>query len=107
MSFWGAILLFAVAAVGFMRARATWQDDEPHASYAQVISCVAYLTLLLWGTFPLVVFWSAGHALQFYYFPTPYQQRRHEYYPEDLLPYINFGVACCEVAIWLVFQQIR
>jgi len=107
MSILGWIALLLITVVLFRRAALTAQDDEPQASLAQLISGAMYLTLLVSGSFAWVVFFSAASALQFYYLPTPYQRRRHEYYPEELLPYINFGVACAEVAVWLVFQQIR
>lgn len=107
MNILGVILLAAVSALIILRAGATWRDDEPHASLAQVISGAMYLTLLLVGSFEAVMLFSSVTALQFYYFPTPYQRQRHEYYPEDILPYINFSVAALEVAVWLVFQIIR
>jgi len=107
MSVLGWIALLLISAVLFRRAALTAQDDELHASLAQVISGAMYLTLLIFGSFEAVVFFSAAGALQFYYLPTAYQRRRHEYYPEALLPYINFGIACSEVVIWFIFQQIR
>lgn len=107
MSILSVVLLVLVSAVIFGRAAATWRDDEPHASLAQVISGAMYLTLLLVGSFEAAMLFSAVTALQFYYFPTPYQRQRHEYYPEDMLPYVNFSVAAIEVAVWLIFQQIR
>lgn len=107
MSVLGWIALLLISAALFRRAALTAQDDEPHASLAQVISGAVYLTLLLIGSFEAAIFFSAAGALQFYYLPTAYQRRRHEYYPESLLPYINFGVACAEVAAWCIFQQIR
>ncbi len=107
MSILGVVLLVFVSAVIFGRAAATWRDDEPHASLAQVISGAMYLTLLLVGSFEAAMLFSAVTALQFYYLPTPYQRQRHEYYPEDMLPYVNFSVAAIEVAVWLIFQQIR
>ena len=107
MSILGATFLAIVIAVIITRAAATWRDDEPHASLAQVISGAMYLTLLLVGSFEAAMLFSAVSALQFYYLPTPYQRQRHEYYPEDLLPYVNFSVAAIEVAVWLIFQQIR
>ena len=107
MSILGWICFLCIATVLFGRAALTAQDDEPHASLAQVISGATYITLLLLGTFPLVVLWSTAHALQFFYFPTPYQRRRHDIYPDTLLPYVNFGVVCCEVAGWIIFQLVR
>lgn len=107
MSILGVVLLVFVSAVIFGRAAATWRDDEPHASLAQVISGAMYLTLLLVGSFEAAMLFSTVCALQFYYLPTPYQRQSHEYYPEDLLPYVNFSVAAIEVAVWLIFQQIR
>ena len=107
MSILGWIALLLISAALFRRAALTAQDDEPHASLAQVISGAMYLTLLLVGSFEAAMLFSAVTALQFYYLPTPYQRQRHEYYPEDLLPYVNFSVAAIEVAVWLIFQQIR
>ena len=107
MSILGWISFLCIAAFLFGRAALTARDDEPHASLAQVVSGATYLTLLLYGTFPLTVLWSTGHALQFFYFPTPYQRRRHDYYPEELLPFINLGVALVEIGVWWLFQQIR
>jgi hypothetical protein len=107
MSFLAWFTLVVIAAVMFGRAALTARDEELHASYAQVISCVAYLTLLVYGTLPLIVLWSTAHALQFFYLPTPYQRRRHDYYPEALLPFINLGVVLVEIGVWCLFQQIR
>jgi hypothetical protein len=107
MSILGWTSFLCIAAFLFRRAALTAQDDEPHASLAQVISGATYLTLLLCGTFPLVVLWSTALALQFYYFPTRYQRRRHDYYPEELLPLINLVVALVEICVWCLFQQIR
>ena len=107
MSILGWISFLCIAAFLFGRAALTARDDEPHASLAQLISGAMYLTLLLVGSFEAAMLFSAVCALQFYYLPTPYQRQRHEYYPEDLLPYVNFSVAAIEVAVWLIFQQIR
>ena len=107
MSILGFVILFAVAAGMLGRAALTARNDEPHASYAQVISCVAYLALLLAGTLPLQLLWSSFHVLQFFFRPTAYQLDQRRYYPEHLLPVLIVSIGCIEVLIWLIFQQIR
>lgn len=107
MSFLGFAVLFVVAGLMLGRAALTAHNDEPHASYAQVISCVAYLALLLAGTLPLQLLWSGFHVLQFFFRPTAFQVEQRRYYPEQLLPVLIVSIGCIEVLIWLIFQQIR
>lgn len=102
-----ALLLCVVAAAMLGRAALTRHNDEPHASYTQIISCAAYLTLLLWGTFPLAFAWCTLHVLQFYVYPTPYQVDMRRYYPDMLLHIRIGGTAVLELITWLAFQQIR
>lgn len=107
MSFLAWIVLLVIAAAMCGRAALSARDDEPHESYAQVISCVVYLTLLIIGPLALMVAWSTVRALQFYFFPTARQSERHNYYPEGVLPYFIAFVSLFEIALWCLFQQIR
>lgn len=107
MSFLGFAVLFVVAGLMLGRAALTAHNDEPHASYAQVISCVAYLALLLAGTLPLQLLWSSFHVLQFFFRPTAYQVEQRRYYPDRVLPVVVVCIGCIEVLVWLIFQQIR
>ena len=107
MSFLGFAILFSVAAGMLGRAALTARNDEPHASLAQVISCVAYLALMVGGPLPLMVAWSTVRALQFCFLPTASQAERHNYYPEGVLPYFVALVALFEIAIWCLFQLVR
>ena len=107
MSFLGFAILFSVAAGMLGRAALTARNDEPHASLAQVISCVAYLALLLAGTLPLQLLWSGFHVLQFFFRPTAYQVDQQRYYPDRVLPAVVVCIGCIEVLVWLIFQQIR
>ena len=107
MSLLGWITLLVIAAVMFGRAALTARDEEPHVSLAQVISCVAYLALLLAGTLPLQLFWSTVGVLLFFFRPSAYQLERRRYYPEQLIPVLVVGTAAGEVLVWSIFQQIR
>lgn len=83
------------------------QDDECEMHLSHSISGVTYLTLLIWGTLPLVVLWSTATALQFQFFPNACQKRRHDYYPESLLPVVAVLGVLVEVGGWALFQWIR
>lgn len=107
MSFLGFVIICAVAAGMLGRAALTARNDEPHASYTQVISCVAYLALLLAGTLPLQLLWSGFHVLQFFFRPTAFQVEQRRYYPDRVLPVVVVSLGCIEVLVWLIFQQIR
>ncbi len=107
MSVAGIFILICVTATLGGRAALSARNDEPHESYAQVISCVAYLALLVGGPLPLMVAWSTVRALQFCFLPTASQAERHNYYPEGVLPYFVALVALFEIAIWCLFQLVR
>jgi hypothetical protein len=101
------VFLCVVAAAMLGRAALTHHNNEPHASYAQIISCAAYLTLLLWGTIPLTFAWCVLRVLQFYVYPSPYQTDMRRYYPDTLLHIRIGGGAVLELVTWFAFQQIR
>lgn len=83
------------------------QDDECEMHLSHSISGATYLTLLIWGTLPLVVLWSTSRALLFQFFPNTCQKRRHDYYPEALLPVVAVLGVLVEVGGWALFQWIR
>lgn len=107
MTFLGALFLLGVAALLAGRSISHAQDDECEMHLSHSISGVTYLTLLIWGTLPLVVLWSTATALQFQFFPNTCQKRRHDYYPEALLPVVAVLGVLVELGGWALFQWIR
>ena len=107
MSFLGVMFLIGVGALTVGRIISHRQDDECEMHLSHSISCVTYLTLLIWGTLPLIVLWSTSRALLFQFFPNACQKRRHDYYPESLLPVVAALGVLVEVGAWALFQWIR
>ncbi len=107
MSFLGVLFLLGVAALLAGRTISHRQDDECGMHLAHGISCVTYLTLLILGTLPLIVLWSTSRALLFQFFPNTCQKRRHDYYPEALIPVVAVVTVLAQVGGWAFFQWIR
>jgi uncharacterized BrkB/YihY/UPF0761 family membrane protein len=103
----GALFLLGIAALLAGRIISHRQDDECEMHLSHSISGVTYLTLLIWGTLPLVVLWSTATALQFQFFPNTCQKRRHDYYPEALLPVVAVLGVLVQIGGWALFQWIR
>jgi hypothetical protein len=107
VSFLGVLFLLGVAALLAGRTISHRQDDECEMHLSHSISCVTYLTLLIWGTLPLIVLWSTSRALLFQFFPNACQKRRHDYYPEALIPFVAVVTVLAQVGGWAFFQWIR
>jgi uncharacterized BrkB/YihY/UPF0761 family membrane protein len=107
MSFLGVMFLIGVTALLAGRTISHRQDDECEMHLSHSISCVTYLTLLIWGTLPLIVLWSTSRALLFQFFPNGCQKRRHDYYPEALIPVVAVVTVLAQVGGWAFFQWIR
>lgn len=107
MSFLGVMFLIGVGALTVGRIISHRQDDECGMHLSHSISGVTYLTLLILGTFPLIVLWSTSRALLAQFFPNRCQKRRHDYYPEVLIPFVAAVIALAQVGGWVFFQWIR
>lgn len=107
MSFLGVMFLIGVGALTVGRIISHRQDGECEMHLSHSISGVTYLTLLILGTFPLIVLWSTSRALLAQFFPNRCQKRRHDYYPEVLIPFVAAVIALAQVCGWAFFQWIR
>ncbi len=107
MSFPAVMFLLGVGALLAGRTISHRQDDECEMHLSHSISSVAYLALLIWGTLPLIVLWSTSRALLFQFFPNACQKRRHDYYPETLIPVVAVVTVLAQVGGWAFFQWIR
>lgn len=107
MSFLGVMFLIGVGALTVGRIISHRQDGECEMHLSHSISGVTYLTLLILGTFPLIVLWSTSRALLAQFFPNRCQKRRHDYYPEVLIPFVAAVIALAQVGGWVFFQWIR
>ena len=107
MSFLGVMFLIGVGALTAGRIISHRQDGECGIHLSHSISGVTYLTLLILGTFPLIVLWSTSRALLAQFFPNRCQKRRHDYYPEVLIPFVAAVIALAQVGGWVFFQWIR
>jgi uncharacterized BrkB/YihY/UPF0761 family membrane protein len=107
MSFLGVMFLIGVAALLAGRTISHAQDEDCGMHLTHSFSGIAYLTLLVWGTLPLIVLWSTSRALLFQFFPNGCQKRKHDYYPEALLPFVAAVIALAQVGGWAFFQWIR
>jgi uncharacterized membrane protein YidH (DUF202 family) len=107
MSFLGIMFLIGVAALIAGRTISHAQDEDCGMHLTHSISGVTYLTLLILGTFPLIVLWSTSRALLAQFFPNRCQKRRHDYYPEVLIPFVAAVIALAQVCGWAFFQWIR
>jgi len=107
VSFLGVMFLIGVGALTVGRIISHRQDGECEMHLSHSISGVTYLTLLILGTFPLIVLWSTSRALLAQFFPNRCQKRRHDYYPEVLIPFVAAVIALAQVGGWAFFQWIR
>jgi len=107
VSFLGVMFLIGVGALTVGRIISHRQDGECEMHLSHSISGVTYLTLLILGTFPLIVLWSTSRALLAQFFPNRCQKRRHDYYPEVLIPFVAAVIALAQVCGWAFFQWIR
>jgi hypothetical protein len=107
VSFPAVMFLLGVAALLAGRTISHRQDDECGMHLAHGISGITYLTLLIWGTLPIVALWSIVRAFKFQFYPDACQRQRHEYYPEALLPVVAVITVLLELGGWAFFQWIR